>query len=73
MTVMYKNIIIKKNGTKKLQSVHIHNNMFVFFFIKFTNLLMIIVIRRTFIKCHKSRNIHSEGLYMSTYTCVVEL
>ena len=26
-----------------------------------------------FIKRHKSRNIHSEALYMSMYTCVVEL
>ena len=33
----------------------------------------IIIIIRTFIKCHKSRNIHLEALYMSIYTCVVEL
>ena len=32
-----------------------------------------IIIIRTFIKRHKSRNIHSEALYMSMYTCVVEL
>ena len=29
---------------------------------------MAIIIIRTFIKRHKSRNIHSEALYMSTYT-----
>ena len=33
----------------------------------------LIIIRRTFIKRHKSGNIHSEVLYMSMYTCVVEL
>ena len=33
----------------------------------------IIITRRTFIKRHKSRNIHSDALYMSMYTCVVEL
>ena len=35
--------------------------------------VVIIIIRRTFIKRHKSRNIHSEALYMSIYTRVVEL
>ena len=35
--------------------------------------LITIIRRRTFIKRHKSRNIHSEALYMSKYTCVVEL
>ena len=40
-----------------------------------TLLVGIIIIRRrrTFIKRHKSGNIHSEALYMSRYTCVVEL
>ena len=35
--------------------------------------VIIIIIIRTFIKRHKSRHIHSEALYMSKYTCVVEL
>ena len=35
--------------------------------------VVIIIIIRTFIKRHKSGNIHSEALYMSIYTCVVEL
>ena len=30
--------------------------------------VIIIIIRRTFIKRHKSGNIHSEALYMSMYT-----
>ena len=33
---------------------------------------VMIIRRRTFIKRHKSRRIHSEALYMSMYTCVVE-
>ena len=32
------------------------------------NLIIIIIIIRTFIKRHKSGNIHSEALYMSMYT-----
>ena len=37
------------------------------------NIIIIIRRRRTFIKRHKSRDIHSEALYISIYTCVVEL
>ena len=31
-----------------------------------------IIIIRTFIKRHQSRNFHSEALYMSKYRCVIE-
>ena len=33
----------------------------------------IIIRRRTFIKRHESRNIHSDALCMCMYTCVIEL
>ena len=42
-------------------------------FSRFAELIIIIRIIRTFIKRHKSGNIHSEALYMSIYICVVEL